>query len=164
MERVAANAEDVGKEHRRLQADISRLGKISTELEELGDAYSLSQWAERASQGPDALLPGFVDLLKSFEGALKEHFAREDQVLPEVARKYNAADVVTSFMNEHKEVRRKMAALRRKAVKISQSDTAAAEQKEQLKQLAKELRPVLNMIRGHAEKEDELLFIVDHNV
>ncbi|MEW6034344.1 MAG: L-seryl-tRNA(Sec) selenium transferase [Chloroflexota bacterium] len=164
MEEGAVTAEGLAREHQQIARDTRRLATIATELDELGHAHTVAEWASRAAERPLLLLSQLERLLTSFEHGLKEHFAKEERYMPELARRYKAEELVASLRSEHKEALSVVGELRDKVRDLSRSEVDIPEKQASLREITESLRAILVKIEAHAEKEDEVLFIIDHNV
>ena len=165
MDTDSKSAQSLAAEHRQIAEDIQRLGTIATELDEVASAYTVETWAERAEADPSlGLLSQLVELLASFKRGLEGHFSREEKHFPELAQRHDAAALVASLVAEHKEALKQMAALRGRAAELSESQAALQTKRAEVDEFIKSLKALLGTLADHAEKEDQVLFITDHNV
>ena len=157
------NPETVAREHAQVSADIKRLGNIATELDEIGEPFTVAQWASRVEERPRQLLAQFHQLITSFEKGLTEHFAREERYLPELTRRLGSPAVAESLLSDHRRMSGMLRAICDRVRDLASSQLGEESKQAQLHEVTKTLRDLTGQLQGHADKEDEVLFIMGHN-
>lgn len=163
MENKAGDTGRFARDHASIARTADKLSSIATELDEVSSAYAVEKVASEAEKDPDLVLSELGDMLEAFGRGLRDHFAREERSFPELAAQYDAAELTRSLTAEHREALRAMDSLTERARLLASLEAEPSTKKAQITRITAELKAFLAMLSAHAEKEDEVLFIVDHN-
>lgn len=155
--------ENIAGEHARVASDIDRLRNIATELDEIGQPFTVARWAARTEANPGQLLGQLDQLLASFNEGLMKHFAREEEYLPSLAQSLDAPAVVESLLAEHRHMKSMLHDICDRVHTLALSQATEESMRVELREVTQKLRDLVGLLQGHADKEDELLFITRHN-
>ncbi|GEM_PF-3024436 len=150
----------MGQERRQLAVETRRLNQLQSELDLIDASYTLSVRLKQAEKEP-LFLPQLRQLAGAFEKGLGKHCVTEEKEYLEMASTGNAQKLAGSLLTQHHELQRRLRDLNERIEKISLS-TGPVEARNEMSETLNSLRGLLDEASAHAEKENELLFLLGH--
>lgn len=155
--------DELAKEHQQLFRHTTSLSDIAVELEQMDYTYRIEKSFSRRMEEAANKLHQLERLLASLKRGVEAHMKHEEEGgLISFFQQQGFDNLNSILLAEHREILSGIRDLQGQAKRLNQQGLAEEELSLRKKVLKEALAVVIDKLKAHAGKEEEILWMMDH--